>query len=129
MVSTLLDMTQEVASALSSDEVNSIGDTTESLQIAQIIKRKTLDIWARTHLPERDQLIQLIPSNDPDFPVLMTVPENVTDIQWIKYFNSSATDDTNLVLFRSAQKLYLSSAGLNGSTGFLFLRPCIMSRA
>lgn len=91
---TLLDATQEVLSALSSDEVNSIGDTTESLQVATIIKRKTKDIWARTKLPDSDQLIQLVASTDLDLPVLMTVPEEVNKIQWIKYFNASDVDET-----------------------------------
>jgi hypothetical protein len=95
MTDTLLDMTQEVLSALSSDEVNSIGDTTESMHVATIIKRKTLDIWSRSQMPEREQLIQLVASNDTDFPVLMTAPDEADKIQWIKYFNSDDSDDTS----------------------------------
>lgn len=86
---TLLDMTQEILSAMSSDEVNSISDTTESLQVAMIIKRSYFDMVARAHLPEHEQLIQLTPSNDPDMPVLMLVPAEVNNIQWIKYFDDT----------------------------------------
>lgn len=90
---TLLDMTQEILSHLSSDEVNSISDTTESLQVATIIKRKYFDIVARASLPEHTQLIQLTPSNDDTMPVLMTVPDEVNSIEWIKYFDSNVLDN------------------------------------
>src|SRR5882672_11876334 len=89
---TLLDMTQEILSAMSSDEVNSIGDTTESLQVATIIKRKYFDIVSRSALPEHDQLIQLTSSGDTALPVLMYVPVEVNNIKWIKYF------DTNILM-------------------------------
>lgn len=91
---TLLDITQEVLSAISGDEVNTIGETTESLQVATIVKRKTLDIWARSHTPEREQLIQLTASGDPAFPVLMYIPDEVDNIQWIKYFNNKTAGTT-----------------------------------
>lgn len=99
---TVLDMTQEILSSMSSDEVNSIGDTTESLQVATILKRKYYDIISRASLPEHDQLIQLIPSNIPEMPVLMYVPDEVNKIEWIKYYNtnpagSSATPDSDYI--------------------------------
>jgi hypothetical protein len=92
MKMTLLELTQDVLSSMSSDEVNSIGDTTESLQVATIIKNKYFDIVSRISLPEHEQLIQLNPSLDADSPVLMYVPDGVTSIKWIKYFNSDAVD-------------------------------------
>lgn len=84
----LLDMTQEILSAMSSDEVNSISDTTESLQVATIIKRKYYDIISRGDLPEHMQPISLDPSNDITMPVLMYIPAGVSNLEWIKYFNS-----------------------------------------
>lgn len=89
MKTTLLEMVQDILSNMSSDEVNSIGDTTESLQIATIIRQKYLDIINRLDLPEHDQLVQLNPSLDSTVPVLMYVPEGISDIQWIKYFDSN----------------------------------------
>lgn len=88
---TLLDMTQNILSRMSSDEVNSIGDTSESLQVANIIKNKYFDIVSRVDLPEHDQLIQLDPSIDGDRPVLMYIPNGVAEIKWLKYFDSSTT--------------------------------------
>lgn len=89
---TLLQMTQDILSSMSSDEVNSISDSPESLQIATILKHKYFDIINRVDLPEHDQLIQLRPSLDPTKPVLMYVPDGVCDVKWIKYFDSNPLD-------------------------------------
>jgi hypothetical protein len=93
MQMTLLDMTQNILSALSSDEVNSISDTTESMQVATIIRNKYFDIINRVDLTEHDQLIQLDPSLDPTIPVQMFVPDGVAEIKWLKYFNSNVLDN------------------------------------
>lgn len=85
-------MTQDILSAMSSDEVNSISDTTESLQIATIIKQKYFDIINRVDLTDHDQLLQLISSNDPTQPVLMYVPDGVANLKWIKYFDNNILD-------------------------------------
>jgi len=92
MKRTLLDLTQDVLSALSSDEVNSIGDSTESLQVATIIKNKYFDIINRVNLTKHDQLVQLDPSLDPTIPVIMYVPDGVAEIVWLKYFNTNLID-------------------------------------
>lgn len=92
---TLLDMTQQILSNMSSDEVNSIGDTTESMQVANIIKQKYLDIVSRSALPEHDQFFQLTASTDPDLPVLMYVPDYVNKIEEVKYFDSNVLDNAD----------------------------------
>lgn len=87
---TLLDMTQEILSAMSSDEVDSISDTTESMQVATIVKRKYYDILSRGGLtPKEKKLFQLTASGDVSLPVLMYVPDGVANIESIKYFDSS----------------------------------------
>lgn len=95
MKRTVLDLTQDILSSLSSDEVNSISDTTESMQVATIIKNKYFDIINRVNLPRLDQLVQLAPSLDSTNPVMMYVPDGVTDIKWIKYFNSNILNVAN----------------------------------
>jgi hypothetical protein len=69
--------------------VNSISDTVESLQVATIIKRKYYDILSRGALPDQQVLIQLTPSNESDKPTLMYVPDGVTQIDWVKYFDAN----------------------------------------
>jgi len=88
---TLLDMTQSILSSLNSDEVNSISDTSESMQIARLIQNKYYDILVRSALPEQTVLLQLDASTDETKPVLMFVPAGVMRIDWIKYFNSSTS--------------------------------------
>lgn len=95
---TLLEMCQDILSSMSSDEVNSIGDSPESLQVANIIKQKYFDIINRVPLPEHEQLVQLDPSIDVSSPVLMYVPEGVADLKSIKYFNSDTGEDGDLTV-------------------------------
>lgn len=94
MKMTLLDMTQNILSRMSSDEVNSISDTTESLQVANIIKNKYFDIINRVPLPEHEQLVQLNPSLDILAPVVMHIPDGVANLKWLQYFNSDLSGGT-----------------------------------
>lgn len=96
MRQTLLELTQTVLSRLDSDEVNSISDTSESLQVAQIIKNKYYDIIARADLPEQKELFQLVPATDADKPVLMSLPPTVTKFEWIKYFDTNVLDGSEI---------------------------------
>lgn len=89
MKQTILEMTQDVLSSLSSDAVNSISDTTESMQVATMIKNKFYDIANRGNFPEHTELVQLEPSLSSAAPVLMYVPDNVLKINWLKYFDSN----------------------------------------
>lgn len=82
---TLLEMTQILLSSLDSDEVNSISDTTESMQVARIIQSVYENIVDISNLPEVKTLFELSPSLDTTLPVVMYKPNNVLDIEWIKY--------------------------------------------
>jgi hypothetical protein len=90
---TLLDMTQNILSALDSDEVNSISDTTESVQVAGIIKTSFFNITSRSSLPVQTELFQLDSSLDLTQPVLMYRPDHVAKMQWIKYYDTSVSDN------------------------------------
>lgn len=82
---TLLEIVQNILSALESDEVNSIGDTVEALQIAEEVKTAFYDLMTTYGWPSNEGFIKLLPSNDPDLPTVMTIPPNVEEIKWIKY--------------------------------------------
>ena len=92
--STVLQMVQNILSRLSSDEVNSISDTTESMQIATILQNKYYDIVSRGSFEEHSQLFQLNPSNDPTKPTLMFVPQGVSRIEWLKYYDTNPDDSS-----------------------------------
>lgn len=89
---TLLEATQLILSALDGDEVNSYSDTTESLQVAQILKSIYYDLATDLDLPSHETLFELDASGDSLKPTLMTVPSNVCQINWIKYNNKLSTD-------------------------------------
>jgi len=82
---TLLEMTQSILSDMDSDEVNSISDTIESLQVVQIIKDTFYNIVGTKHLPNQDSLFSLTPAADTDFPTHFTIPDNVLKVEWIRY--------------------------------------------
>lgn len=88
---TLLDMTQDILSSLNSDEVNSISDTTEAMQVARLIRSKYYDLIVRANLPEQQTLIKLTASTDPDKPTLMYVPDGVIRIDYLKYFDADTS--------------------------------------
>ena len=90
---TLLNMVQNILSAMSSDEVNSIGDTVESMQVAQIIQNKYYDIVARGDLRLDEQLFQLTPSDVLTSPTLMYLPAGVSRISWMQYYDTNPTDN------------------------------------
>lgn len=91
---TLLNIVQNILAAMSSDEVNSIGDTVESLQVAQIVQNKYYDIVARGDLTLDEQLFQLVPSDLASIPVSMQLPVGCSRIDWLKYNDTNPLDNT-----------------------------------
>lgn len=92
----LLELTQQILSALNSDQVNSIGDTTESLQIANIVQQTFYNICSRSDLPEQYGLFQLVPSTDLILPIVLQKPDNVSKVHWVKYFDTNPADGGTL---------------------------------
>lgn len=89
---TLLEIVQDILSSMDSDEVNSIGDTTESQQVATAVKHAYNDIVSRANLPEHFDLFELDASGDPDKPTLMHLPSMVHNLMWVKYDKREAGD-------------------------------------
>lgn len=89
---TLLEMTQQILSAMDGDEVNTISDTVESYQVALLIRQVFYDIATELQLPEHENLFQLTPSNDSELPCLMSLPTNVVRLDNIQYDNKLSTD-------------------------------------
>lgn len=94
---TLLQLTQQVLSSISGDEVNSINDTTESQDIVKLIKRVYGNLAEITDYPQRYGLFGLTPSGDASKPTLMTIPlSTVKNLQWVKYdCKQTGETDTN----------------------------------
>lgn len=86
-------MVQDVLSSMDSDEVNSISDGIEAMQVARVIRACFFDI-ASNELPEFSTLFQLTASGDSSKPVMMTRPTDVRTIMLVKY-NKVDEDNTD----------------------------------
>lgn len=86
---TNLQYVQNILSSLGSDEVNSVSDSTEALQVLECLKTSYFNVLSRSSLPEHTQLIQLNPSLDPTIPVMMYIPDGVKKLEWLKYFDNN----------------------------------------
>jgi hypothetical protein len=89
---TLLEMTQDILSDMDSDEVNSINDSIESLQVAQIIKTTYYNIIDGRDYDFLYELFQLESSGTSSRPTHMKLPENIIDLKYIKYNTRKSAD-------------------------------------
>ena len=89
---TLLEMTQDILSDMDSDEINSINDSVESLQVANIIKTTYYNIIDGRDYDFLYELFQVDSSGTTSRPTHMKLPENIIDLKYIKYNNRTATD-------------------------------------
>jgi len=89
---TLLEMVQDIMSDMDADEINSINDTAEGLQVAQIVKSTYYNIIDGKDFPWLYELFQLNTSGTTARPTHMSLPEDIIDLKWIKYNNRKNTD-------------------------------------
>lgn len=97
----LLDIVQKSLSAMDSDEVNSISDTTESLQVADHAETTYNDLILLADLPEQYRLFGLEASTNVLQKIVMYRPEGFETLDWIKYKKTdNDTGDTRWVLLK-----------------------------
>ena len=84
---TLLEMTQNILSAMNSDEVSSISDTIEAQQVAEEIRTTYLMSFANREIPELEGVVNLEASGDPLRPNTLILPDDIERVKWIKYLN------------------------------------------
>ena len=82
---TLLDMVQDILSDMNSDEVNSISNTIEGMQVAQIIKSTYFNIIDGRDWPHLYQMFTLTASGTALKPTHMRLPDNIINVEWFKY--------------------------------------------
>lgn len=85
MKMTLLQMTQDILNDLDSDSVNSILDTVESEQVAQIIKTCYFEIIGNRNWPHLRKLFQLESSGTLDRPNYLRIPVTLKELEFFKY--------------------------------------------
>lgn len=117
----LLEMTQLILSAMESDEVSSYADTTESLSVANVIRRVYNDMISGQDLPEFYDIFELTASGDSNYPIVMYMPEDVDTMLWLKYNSlDTVTDPTNYLPLRYLEleeflrRMYLQNTSETG---------------
>lgn len=104
MKRSLLDIVQEILNDLDSDEVNSINDTVESLQVANIIRACYLEMTSNRNWPDQKKLVQIAASNDLNKPNYMRLPDNIKEVVQFSY-NKAKEGQTKLV-YQSVKFVY-----------------------
>jgi hypothetical protein len=85
MKMTLLEMVQDILNSLDSDSVNSISDTIESEQVAQIIKSCYSEMIGNRNWPHLKKLFQLEHAGDLSKPNYLKIPVNLKEMVFFKY--------------------------------------------
>jgi len=89
---TLIEMVQSILSDMDSDEANSISDTTEATQVAEIVRTAYFKlVTSRDDWPFLRTLSNLTGLSDTDNPTLMEIPSGVNKVYWIKYNKKDVT--------------------------------------
>jgi len=81
----LLEITQDILNDLDADEVNSISDTIESQQVAQIVKSCFLELTSNRNWATQKRLIQLESSIDLSKPNYLKAPSNLKELVFFNY--------------------------------------------
>lgn len=104
---TLLQMVQDIlATSLDSDPVNSIGDTIESMQVAQIVVNTYDEKYAKRRVADREGIIRLTALGDTTRPTYMSIPDDCEEIYWIKYNSKD-------VLYKTPEEFFKDSLSYN----------------
>lgn len=85
MKMTLLEMVQDILNDMDSDPVNSIDDTFESSQVAQIIKSTYFAMMNSRDWPHLRRTIQLVASGTVARPTHVTLQDGIKEIVFVKY--------------------------------------------
>jgi hypothetical protein len=112
-------MTQLILSAMDSDEIDSITDTVESVQVTTLIKNVYYDMATELDLPEHETFFELDASGDNNLPALMTIPTNVVKLSTIEYDNKESGDtypDWQPVTFMDLKEFSVAANSLREET-------------
>lgn len=88
----LLDIVQDIANDLETDEINSINDTIESVQIAQIVKTTYFEMIGNRNWKHLKTTFQFDASGDNTKPTHMSVPVLVKEIITFNYNKRKVAD-------------------------------------
>lgn len=85
MKMTLLELVQDILNDLDSDEVNSIDDTFESQQVAQMVKSTYIAMMSNRNWPHQRKLLSLQTLGDDDLPTHVKIQDPVKELISVNY--------------------------------------------
>ena len=88
---TLLEMTQSILSAMDSDPVDSIDETVEAIQVADIVKEAFFELMSQRDWPFLFNTGSLQGLGDVNNPTKMKMPDTWKKVKWIKYNKKTIT--------------------------------------
>ena len=89
---TLLEIVQKIINDMDSEEVNSISDTSEATQIANIVEDTFYNIISNRLIPEHEEMVKLTSESNSNTPTHFTYPSRVTKV--FKVWYDTSDDDT-----------------------------------
>lgn len=92
MKMTLLEIVQNILSDMNSDEVNHISDTTESMQVASVVRDTYYELASNRLWPTNKQLITLTALSNSARRTHLRIPDNVAEVRDIRYNCKKITD-------------------------------------
>jgi hypothetical protein len=101
---TLLEIVQEILNDMDSDEVNSIDDTIESQQVANVVKSCYRELIDNRDWPHLRKIITLNPSLDVGKPTHLRIPDNMKELILFKY--NKATKSNPSLQMEDVKYLY-----------------------
>jgi len=101
MKRTLLGLVQDILNDLDSDEVNSIDDTIESQQVANIVRTCYYEMLSNRNWPHMRKIIQLEASGDLAKPNYLKLPEGLKELSFFKY--ETQKDGDNRILLNDVK--------------------------
>lgn len=92
MKMTLLEIVQDILSDMNSDEVSSVTDTLESMQVAQIVKSSYMEMMGNKNWPHLKKLTTFSSSGTTSRPTHMSVEDNIKEVVQVSYNKKKSTD-------------------------------------
>lgn len=85
MKTTLLQIVQSILSDMDSEDVNSISETVEAMQIASVVEDTYYNMIAARDIPEHNKLMSLTSLSDTAKPTHFKYPDNTKHVETIEY--------------------------------------------
>lgn len=102
---TLLEIVKDILNDLDSDDVNSIDDTIEATQVANIVRSCYNEMVSNRNWPNRQTLLQLEHSGTTDLPTHLQAPERLNELIFFKY-EKHKTDGSSEIVMQDVRYKY-----------------------